>query len=581
MNDIRRVLRLAGTRLLINRIIRHFFLAATILAAAFVLALIAARVFALQVPWLDALLYATIGAALLSIAWAGLTRRKPLGVARELDERADLRESLSTALCFADQDDPWCKVVVATAQDRARKVNVRQAVPIEAPRTWPLPMGIALAFAIVWFTLPDLNLWNKKPDPSLPDPAALIEQAKLDARVAEEKVREQLQKIALDVQLDPSPEAADRNPDAQDPDAIRREAIRRLTTLNERLEQLKHDESSTQLDAMKQALRQLRPPPGQSALNDMARAMAAGKFDEARDALEQLQQQLSEGSLSPEQKEQVQKQLQNLAEQLKKAAENTRELEQQLQQAGLNPEQARKAAADPQAMKEALENLQNLTPEQREALQKQLQQKQNAQSQCQSMGDMMSQMSQGMGPGNMSQEALEAMEGLGGSLSELEMMAQEMSALDAAQSECRAQLARLGECMGQCEGDSLSGDPNRVSPWAAGDKRGLGMGSGGPGRGQGDNTPGQETPFDREASRSNVHRGQGPIIGTRLVFGDQVRGESLAEFQQAASASAEAAAQAIANQQVPRELEGSVKHYFGRIVARGNAKDAEKSEPPK
>lgn len=569
MDDIKRAVKRAGVRLFVNGVLWRLALAASVVAAALVASLVVARVFSLELPWVDVGLAAGGIALVAAVAWALATRRRGIAVARELDERADLRESLSTAMCFAASEDPWSKAVVATATDRARQVDVRRAIPIEAPRAWPLPLGIALAFAIVWFTLPELDLGGKKVVENSQDLPAQIEQAKLEAKTAEDKVREQLERVKLDVNLDTDPEAETQDPLSQDPDAIRRDAIRRLTTLSDRIEQLKQDETATQLDAMKQAMRQLRPPPGQTALNDMARAMAAGRFDEAKDALEQLQQQLGEGSLTPEQKEQVQKQLANLADQLKKAAEDTKQIEKQLQQAGLSPDQAKKAATDPQAMREALEKLQSLTPEQKEELERMVNEQKQASSNCQGMGENMDKMAQGMGPGNISQEALEGMEGLGGMLSELEMMQGEMAALEAAQGECQAQLAKLGECMGG-ECNNPNGDPTRISPWSTGNKRGLGMGSGGPGRGNGANTEGQETPFDTQSVRSNVHRGAGPIVGTRLVYGDQVRGESLAEFKAAVSASSEAAAQAIANQQVPPELEGPVKSYFGNLEKRGD-----------
>jgi hypothetical protein len=68
-------------------------------------------------------------------------------------------------------------------------------------------------------------------------------------------------------------------------------------------------------------------------------------------------------------------------------------------------------------------------------------------------------------------------------------------------------------------------------------------------------------------------QGNGPIIGSKLVYGDQVKGESQAEFQAAVESSAKAATEAVEGMQVRRELQESVKHYFGRLEKRAKGQN--------
>ena len=49
------------------------------------------------------------------------------------------------------------------------------------------------------------------------------------------------------------------------------------------------------------------------------------------------------------------------------------------------------------------------------------------------------------------------------------------------------------------------------------------------------------------------------------MYGEKVKGESVAEFAAVAANSEQRASEAIENNQVPRELQDAVKHYFGRL----------------
>ena len=59
--------------------------------------------------------------------------------------------------------------------------------------------------------------------------------------------------------------------------------------------------------------------------------------------------------------------------------------------------------------------------------------------------------------------------------------------------------------------------------------------------------------------------GAGPTIGTMLVQGEQIKGESRAQFQATADAAEAQASEAIQNNTIPREYHDAIKHYFGEL----------------
>src|SRR5262245_49355335 len=207
MNEIRRVLKLAAWRLLVIDCFRV--LAATLTAAVGVLIAvrIAEQIFGLNIQWPGdwlRLFGGGVGAALLAAAaWSLIRRARTVAVARALDERANLRESLSTALCVAKSEDPWAKVVVETARQRAVSVKVGQAIPITAPRLWPVPFAAMLTLAIVWWSVPRfdvLGLFSKREQARAQEQERV--QAVAEVKADEKKMDELLRNAKVDVKDD-------------------------------------------------------------------------------------------------------------------------------------------------------------------------------------------------------------------------------------------------------------------------------------------------------------------------------------------------------------------------------------------
>lgn len=575
MDTIHHVVRAAARRLYLLDVLRTLAVTLTGALTALILARFTERLFGLGWSgeiWRSLFIGLGAGAVVAALAWSAVRRKRLLSAARELDERAGLREALSTALSIGPvKDDPWSAVVVETARQRASSVKVREAIPMEAPRLWPVPFGAALALMILWMSMPALDVLGllKKKQAVEQQKQQLIE-VKADVAAKEKKLQELMSQAKVDLK----PEEADKTDvqtpgDPQKPEDVQRAAVRKLTDLSDRLKELRDSEKSEQLKAMRNAVEKLKQP-GDGPLSELSRQMARGNFDKAQEELDKLQQKLADGSMSEQDAEKLKEQMKNLSQQMEKIAADKEELAKQLEKAGLDPKKAAELAkkgASPGEMKKLLEDLANLSPEQREKLMKMAMAQKQASDQMSQMAKAMGQCSEGMSQKGMNPEGMQGMEGMNATLSEMEQMQGDMAALDAALDEANAQLAELGRCLGQGNGES-EGDllgPERTGEWAEGDSRKLGNGKGGPGRGQGGNLAAQSADYSVEKKKAKTQSTGGPIIGSRLVYGEQVRGESRQAYESAVEAASQSATEAMESMQIDPELHAAIKSYFGTL----------------
>lgn len=589
MQDIRRVLQLAGRRLLVVGMLNTVVWTLTVAIAVLVVVIVADRALGLglgeatwrSLPVLAWVSIAAVGVGIVAgVVWAFVARKREAAVARVVDERAGLRESLSTALCVERAEDPWSRAVVESAADKARRVVVKDAIPIEGPRSWPIPTATAALLILAFFLMPPLDLRGKRAEAKAAEDARQeIEVAERDAREAEDKMREILQRSGLT--LDEDMLDADLDADLAKPktaETVRKDAIRKLTNLNEKLEKQLNSEEAKTLDAMKEMMRRLTMP-GQGELSEFAREMSRGNFDKARQELEKVAQKLNSGELTGAESEQLAKQMKNLASQLEQMAQQKGALEQMMQKAGVSPEQAKQLAANPEAMQQALQNNKNLSEQQKQQLQEAAKAMQQAASQCQGMGQAMSQMASSMSQSGMNQAGQQAMDAMSGQLSAMEMMQGDMQSISDAMSQCQNQMAKLGECNGsQGWGECSSKGPGMTGQWQPGSSMSQGGGSGGPGKGNGAGPDAQDADFMLQTEKANVQNTGGAIIGSRFVFGEQIKGEASEAFGAAIEVAAEQANEEISNMNVDPQFRGAVKHYYGRLEERVKAERAK--NPP-
>lgn len=557
MQAVHRVVRKASLRLFARLFLQK--LAVTTFVA--VLGVLGAKVgFWLAGVGLDVgatIAIAAAAAVASAVLWALLARPRGVAVARAVDEAAGLRESLSTAWIYENETDPWSAAVRSDAERRAAAVDVRAALPLTLGMFWKAPPIAAAAVAIIWVVLPasspDIFGWMRQAEEQAKAQDEL-EEAQVAIKVAEEIAQQVAEKTGQQFENLPP----DQNPELKTPQALRMAALDKLTQAEQALrEEVEKGENAQKLEAMRRELSRMKQPgPGPAA--EFARELARGDFQAANEKLQELKEKLEAGELSEAERQQLAQQLQNMQEQLEQIAQDRASLENALQQSGMSKEQAQQLAQQlaqqagnpqqmQQMMQQALQQMQNLSPEQQQQLMQQAQQMAQACQACQNMGQQMGQMgqmAQGGGPGQMGEGGQSNM------LSEMEMMQMEQMASQAMLSQTQQQMAKMG-AMASLTGSTPGGGP----------KAGVGT----------NHATGEETPqveIDRQAQRTPTQLGQGPIVAERLVYGNLVRGESVAQFSSAVQAASTGVAEAIEDNVVPIEWQESLQAYFGRLQKR-------------
>lgn len=572
MNDIKRVLRIAAWRLFVLDLLARLAVTMTAALVGLIGLRLAAALMAWHFSWVVAFAAALGGAAVVAMTWSAIVRARGVTVARELDERADLRESLSTALCVQGSQDPWSVAVLETAQDRARRVVVRDAIPITAPRLAPMPFAAAVALVIAWFSIPAEFQWTKRfAEKKQQQEVQLV---KSDIQAKKNDLQEAIKKANVEIKDEAKPDAEATKPDQKDPEAMKRAEVKRLTNVADKLNQLKDGEKGQQLKAAREAMSKLKQP-GPGPLDELSKQLARGNFQEAKKALDELTKKLADSSLTEEQKKQLESQLSKMSDQLAKAAADQQEMQKKLEDAGLSKEDAKKGAADPAALQKALDQLKGLSDDQKKQLMEQAKASKGACDKAGAMSEAMAKMAKGAQQGKPGQQVMEGMEGLSDQLSELEMMESDMQSLDAACKMAAKQLGELGQCKdGNCDGNGKNGKlamSQKQGKWKEGDTNRQGKGSGGPGKGMGGNPETTEAPFQTSPEKVAVKKNGGPIIGSSLVYGDQIKGTSTAEFSAMVEAGEKQATESVDHNLISPEFQPAVKAYFGRLKKRVEA----------
>ena len=132
--------------------------------------------------------------------WAVVFRPTEDAGARIVHARAQLREALSTALCVQRDEDAWSQAVVESASDKARRVNVKDTIPIEGPRNWKIPTAMTLVLIVTVFLMPTLDLRGSRAQAkAIQEDKKELAQAKEQKQEAERMIREIMQKHDIEL----------------------------------------------------------------------------------------------------------------------------------------------------------------------------------------------------------------------------------------------------------------------------------------------------------------------------------------------------------------------------------------------
>ena len=464
-----------------------------------------------------------------------------------LDQRLKLHERFSTTLAMAESEDAFAQAACREAHQTAQHISPKGHFPIKPPRFCFYATCAWLIVGILFLLVPQkdlLGFLKKKQEQQ--------EQAK-QVELAQNQINQttSLVKLAVkqlgDPDLDADLAALAEMPKGAKPDIAKRQAIRKLGDIGDKIKKRKSNMQTGSIELMQQMLKQLRGMP--DAFSQKLRlALAKGNFAQASNLLKQFQKQLLEGKLSEHQRKALSQQLHDLARQLQELAKKNEQLEGELEKLGLDKKLAK---MDKEQLRKALQQ-QGLSPEKIEQLLQKMAVCRMAGSRCSTMSKAMAACGSGMG--GLSADDLAA---LAEQLDELDALSQQIMLTQATLDEIASAIGCLGQ--GMCQ------DIGGQCPFREGLAQKFGSGSGGPGRGYGPRGSDETGDTSTKKTRVKKESGQGPVIASWYFKGTQVKGQAKRDFSEVIQAGRDSAAEAISENQIPRKYEESVKKYFGQL----------------
>jgi hypothetical protein len=541
------------------------------------------------VPWAVSGLIAAAGALVLTL-WL---RSQPgrMQACLLLDERLRLHERFSTTLALATSDDPFARAARTESLRAVERVDLRGHFPVSLSRSWCYSAGLWLAAVAILLYMPQqdlLGLMKKKEH--LQQQAAQLADAAAQLQETTKPIEVLVQELH-DPSLAEELKKLNALPQAGGPQEMKRQAIKALGDLSEKIKQMQDSAQIQSSGMLHQMLRQLHgssDPFGQQ----LRMSLAKGNYAQVADSLRQIQSQLGTGSLPDEKRKELASQLQELGKELEKLSQQKRQIEQELERNGLD---GKLADVSQQELREAMQK-QALSPELIDQLAEKVQAAQEASSSCAGLGNLLG----GIGAGGQGVSA-EDLSGPIDRLDALESLQSEAVTLQTALDVISRGTIDLGESPGKPEpgdtGGADEGSHGDVFVDAGGKGEGLGdKGDGGDmvrgtgtdvagGRSQGPsggaNGGGQGEGIGRSSGEHSIT--SDPLTANRIMraptqgqgnatlAGGYFRGEMLVKgeaqrpFAEAIQAGRASAAEAISDNQIPRRYEETIKKYFNQL----------------
>ncbi len=568
----------ARRRLWFNRWLNLLGWSMAIAAGAFVVLVLVERVTVLGIPLEVIALVLTVAAALGSVVWLSITRDSATAAAAALDEAIGLRERVTTSLYCTDSSDPFARATHADAIGKVSGITVSKHLPVRYPHSVNWAAASVVGALLVLWLMPPLDLFGRAQSE---EEKRQKRQALETTQAAVKQAVARVQKASKQSEVLREAEDLEQLLDANEPmsaQQLRREAIKKLEDMSERLKQQQASAQYEQVEEVKKMLRRLGQPQSQDSLTDKLRkGLASGDFKGAQEALREMQEQLAkmEAGENPAKVKDMKAQLEKLAAQLDKLASN-KKLADDLKDAGLNEDQVKRtlenlSKRDLDSVKEDLTK-QGLTQEQIQKLMDKILKNQAACEACKGLAQKLGGAAQNMdSAGDMqSGQAASNLSKAAEQLSAMEMMQQEMMDMEAAMAELADAKSGLcdGEGAGQAEGDGMG------TGLGQGALSGGGMGN--PGRGQGGQAPLQKTSVRWKRERVRGKQSKGSIIGETFVEGRQLKGQARRKAVEVITSAEREATDALDRDRLPRAYHDSVKKYFGGLKKELNQPEAEK-----
>ncbi|MBN2588529.1 MAG: hypothetical protein JXA96_01600 [Sedimentisphaerales bacterium] len=467
-----------------------------------------------------------------------------------LDQRMGLKERFSTALKISDNHDAFSEAACKEALNKAESMNLHGHFPIKLSKGWAYTSTLWLIVVLLFAFMPQkdlLGIQNRRNKEN---------QAAKQKEDAESKVKEATASVKIQMKKINDPNIAEalgklsQLPEGAKPEEVKRDAIRQLGDLSEKVKNMQKSETLASMKMMQQMLKQLKGSPD-SFSSKLRMELAKGNFGQASALLKQMQNEIKEDKLSDEQKKKLSEQMQALSKALEDLAKQSDEFEKELESMGLDKELAKMGKKE---LKEALQK-QGLSSDQIEDLMNKAAASKMARDKLSQMANAMAGSGMGGGAGmSTGDELSDAIEQLDG----LEALQQQMMLTEASLNEIARAIGSLGQGMGQGLG-------NGQGPWDEGDTSRVGNGTGGPGMGTGTRPTDDEGDYDTKKDIINRPPQQGPIIASWYFKDIQVEGETKRDLSEVIQTGRDNAAEAISENEIPRRYEEAIKSYFGNI----------------
>lgn len=545
MLQIHKQARIARRRLVSQRFFGYLPWTLTLALAVATLAVVLPKLMFLPVDttlWYAAWLGGCAATALLINLVLTLVGRPSLAdAAVEIDKRFGLRERISSVLMLSqeDRETELGQALMADAEHRAQKLDVRDQFHWGLRRSLLLPIVPAVIAAVLWYI----------PSVSPPEVAAAkdnqpkvnqIKNATKPLLQQIQKQREQAEKNGLsDIEIDffkkLEGELAklqkEKNLDAK-------QSLAKLNDIKEQLEQRRNElGGSENLKRNLQSLEKFEAGPAEK----LADAMKQGDFEKAEQALQQLQKKMEAGEMTASEQQQLQKQLEKLEKAMTDAAQaheqNKQALKEQIKKA--------EAAGDSQQAAQLQRKL-----EQAQAQDAQMQQ-------MQQMADSLSKAQQSMKEGDL-QAAKDQLSQMAQQMQQMNQQDSELKDLDELMDSLSQSKSQMS-CK-QCSGDGCS-QCMGSSMGQKGKMPGRGMGEG---KGQGER-PEEETDADFFDSRLRDKMKKGETVYGGQVGGENRKGTTQVEVQDAVLSAFSEEPEPLDDTPLPRLQREHTREYFNAV----------------
>ena len=546
-------LRIAWFRCSINLLLKHTGRVLTATGIIVMLTVLTDRLLALGIiKSINSRMILSFSAAVIVLIFLLWLLKQPsrMQVSLLLDERLKLHERFSTTLALAECDDPFADAARSEAKQKAEQVDLQGHFPIRPPRCWMYAISTWLIASALISFMPQQDLLGfLRKDRQRQQLTQQLEQTKVDIKEAADPVKLAIKQLG-EPDLADALSKLDQTPKDAKPQDIKRQAIRQLGDLSDKIRQMQNGMQLDSVNLLQNMFKQLR---GSSDVfsQKLQLALAKGQFSQASNLLSELQKELAKGELNPEQQKALTGQLQDLAKRLQELAEKNEEFEKELEKLGLNKELAR---LDEQQLRQTLLK-QGLAAENIEDILRRASAFRSAANMCAGLGIAMA--ASGAGAGQLSGNELDAAVE---QLNEFDALKQQLMLTQASLDE----ITRAIACLGNGIGDGLG----YQGPFMEGSSDRSGPGTGGPGVGYGprgmagDNTSTQST-------RLKNKPGQGPAIASWYFQESQIKGEAKRDFTEVIQAARDGAAAAISENEIPRKYEEAIKKYFSQLEQSG------------